>query len=138
FVTSTSHGIWFSADDQTWTEYTALNYLRVQRLRWLADPITNEPSALLIGTFGNGAYQLDQSCFVVTDRSTFSKDEAQAHLAMPFRDSLYVVFHGFTPAELGFTSMAVPPGAFSVTFFDDTGMQVTDPAPSVDSASFET
>lgn len=62
-----------------------------------------------------------QQCYVITDRSTFSRDEvAPAPATTSFENSFYVVMDGFTPAELGITSATptLPPAGLApaVTF----------------------
>jgi hypothetical protein len=59
-----------------------------------------------------------QQCFVITDRSTFSRDEVAASGTTTFPDSLYVVMDGFTPEELGITAStptSPPPAGVSPT-----------------------
>lgn len=64
-----------------------------------------------------------QQCYIITDRSTFSKDEvaSAATPATVFENSFYVVMDGFLPVELGVTTPTPTPDqlnaiAPSITF----------------------
>lgn len=58
--------------------------------------------------FGPPPYSCTRGCFFIIDRSTFSDDEIEAmlHIASPavIEAAFYVVVHGFSPYDLGFTA----------------------------------
>ena len=125
FVTATSHGLWYArvaeADQATaaispnWVEYPALNYIRIQRLQ-------QTPEATLhITTFGGGLWGVRRHCFLVMNRSTFSR-EAVAAGGSPFADAFYLIFEGLAPQELGITNQANGlTGAPPIVLRDDAG-----------------
>jgi hypothetical protein len=54
FVTSTSHGVWWSDNHgASWQEYTALPFLRPQRITYDA----SDPAVIYLTTFGGGAWR---------------------------------------------------------------------------------
>ena len=147
YVTSTSHGVWYSADGSSWVEYKAIPYQSVQRIRWQQNA-NGEPTSLLFATFGGGAWQLNRLCFVVNDLSKFSNDQvaatpkdAQGHRL--FVRAFYVVCEGFSPSDLGFTSTTQtlpPPSNLSplVDVLQPDGTTSANPTAAVDAVFFET
>ncbi len=110
--------------------YVPMDFVHVPRTNLLRVSVVSDPSVAPPGYYmlwiidaNNRPCQRarfirlsQQHCFLITDRSTYSKDEVASTGATSFPDSLYVVMDGFTPEELGIsaaTPTAPPPAAIS-------------------------
>ncbi|HSE37191.1 MAG TPA: galactose oxidase-like domain-containing protein, partial [Blastocatellia bacterium] len=94
---------------------------------WIVD-LNNRPCAR-----APFAQLLRSRCFVIIDRSHYSKDEVNATPppATDFNDAFYVVMDGFLPSELGInsgTATSPPPGPLSpaITFRRGDGSVVNE------------
>jgi hypothetical protein len=112
--------------------YVPLDFVRIPGTNQLRVSVVNDPSVAPPGYYmlwivdaNNRPCQRarfirlsQQHCYVITDRSTFSKDEVAPTGTTPFQDSFYVVMDGFTPEELGISATTPtnpPPTALSPT-----------------------
>jgi hypothetical protein len=110
FVTSTSHGMWCSADEQEWVEWPLLKFLRPQRMVARHRDPQYAVQQFFVTTFGGGAWEMVRQCHFVVDRNSFSREEYEAvkgsNPSAVFEDAFFVVFDGFLPIEV--TGIAKP------------------------------
>jgi hypothetical protein len=105
WVTTQDWGTWVTEDvtvaSPTWVEYRNLPFMRTHRLNFArgSSPLVH------VSTFGGGILDLQRQVFFIADRSAFSEFDVAAAPVVggqrTFADSLYLVFDGFLPGELG-------------------------------------
>jgi hypothetical protein len=103
WVTSERHGLWMTEDATvaapTWAEYRDVPFLALQRLLFAP----GSSPQIMVSTFGYSVAELDRQCFFIMNRSAFSEYEVGTALPRVFPESVFLIFDGFMPSELGIT-----------------------------------
>lgn len=137
--------------------YVALEFAQVSATR-LQVAVVNDPSAAPPGFYmlwivdnmnrpcarARFVRLSGQRCFIITDRSTFSRDEVapSAPPATSFTASCYVLMDGFLPSELGVTTATPTPAqlaawAPTLTFHRPDGTSVPSMSATVEALLLE-
>lgn len=107
YVTTISHGTWYSPNETDWFEHKALAFLGPQRMVPVGNPAAGDAS-VTVTTFGGAAWRLKRRAYFIANRSELSAHEVSAAPGGVVPEALYLVVDGFMARELGLTGMSAP------------------------------